>query len=62
MASLVYFFSTWDLFVLIFAFGGFPDGSLVKKNPPANAGDLGLIPGSEDALEKEIATNSSILD
>ena len=61
MASLVYFFSTCDLFVLIFAFRGFPDGSLVK-NPPANAGDLGLIPGSEDALEKGIATNSSILD
>ena len=25
---------------------GFPDGSVVK-NPPANAGDGGLIPGSE---------------
>ena len=25
---------------------GFPGGSVVK-NPPANAGDLGLIPGSE---------------
>ena len=25
---------------------GFP-GSSVVKNPPANAGDLGLIPGSE---------------
>ena len=24
---------------------GFPDGSVVK-NPPANAGDLGFIPGS----------------
>ena len=24
----------------------FPDGSVVK-NPPANAGDTGLIPGSE---------------
>ena len=24
---------------------GFPDGSVVK-NPPANAGDVGLIPGS----------------
>ena len=26
-----------------------------------NAGDLGLIPGSEDPLEKEMATHSSIL-
>ena len=25
---------------------GFPDGSVVK-NPPANAGDVGLIPGWE---------------
>ena len=25
---------------------GFPDGSIVK-NPPANVGDMGSIPGSE---------------
>ena len=34
------------------------------KNPPANAGDkrdTGLIPGSEDLLEKGMVTNSSIL-
>ena len=31
------------------------------KNPPANAGDLGSIPGGEDPLEKEMATHSSIL-
>ena len=34
------------------------------KNPPANAGDLrdtGLIPGSEDLLEEEMAPHSSIL-
>ena len=30
------------------------------KNPPANAGDLSLIPGSEDTLEKENGTHSSI--
>ena len=30
---------------------GFPGGSLVKS-PPTNAGDLGLIPGQEDPLEK----------
>ena len=41
-------------------FKGFPKGSAVK-NSPANAGDTGLIPGSEDPLENEIATHCSIL-
>ena len=34
------------------------------KNLPANAGDIrdmGLIPGLEDTLEKEMATHSDIL-
>ena len=31
------------------------------KHPPANAGDLGPIPGQEDPLEEEMATHSSIL-
>ena len=31
------------------------------KNLPVSAGDVGLIPGSEDPLEKEMATHSSIL-
>ena len=34
------------------------------KNPPASAratGDTGSIPGSEDPLEKEMPTHSSIL-
>ena len=31
------------------------------KNPPANAGDVGLIPESEDPLEEEMATPSGIL-
>ena len=31
------------------------------KNLPANAGDTGLILGSEDPLEKEMAAHSSIL-
>ena len=31
------------------------------KNLPANAGDVILIPESEDPLEEEMATNSSIL-
>ena len=42
---------------------GFPGGSALK-NPPANAGDPGLIPGwggGEDPLEKQMATDSSIL-
>ena len=34
---------------------GFPGASVVK-NPPANARDAGAIPGSEDLLEKEMAT------
>ena len=39
---------------------GFP-GDTVVKNLPANAGDMGLIPGSGRSLEKELATHSSIL-
>ena len=42
---------------------GFPGGSVVRK-PPANAedaGDKGSIPGSDDALEEEMATHSRIL-
>ena len=39
---------------------GFPGGSVVK-NLPTNAGDVGLISGWEDPLEKEMATHSSIL-
>ena len=31
------------------------------KNLPANAGDVGLIPGSGRSLEKEMATHSSVL-
>ena len=31
------------------------------KNLPAKAGDAGSNPGSEDALEEEMATHSSIL-
>ena len=39
---------------------GFPGGSAVK-NPPANAGDVGLIPGLGKPLEKEMATHASVL-
>ena len=31
------------------------------KNPPAKAGDASSTPGSEDPLEKGMATHSSIL-
>ena len=33
----------------------------MEKNPPANAGDVGLTLGWEDSLEKEMATHFSIL-
>ena len=33
----------------------------MEKNPPANAGDVGSIPGSERSLEEELAIHSSIL-
>ena len=39
---------------------GFPIGS-VGKESVCRAGDLGSIPESEDLLEKEMATHSSIL-
>ena len=39
---------------------GFLGGSAVKS-PPAGTGVVGLIPGPEDALEKTMATHSSIL-
>ena len=39
---------------------GFPGGSVIK-NPPANAGELGLIPGWRDPIEKKMATHSSTL-
>ena len=37
-------------------------GGSAVKNPPANAGDRGLTPGSGRSLEKEMETHSSILD
>ena len=35
-------------------------GDSVVKDSPANAGDMGLIPGREDPLEEEMATHFSI--
>ena len=40
--------------------GGFPGGSDGKESA-YDAGDLGLIPGLEDPLEKRKATHSNIL-
>ena len=45
---------------IVAASHGFPGGSVVK-NPPANAGDVGLLPGSGDPLEKGMASHCSIL-
>ena len=39
---------------------GFPGGAVVK-NPPANARDVGLTPGSGRALKKAVATHCSSL-
>ena len=39
--------------------GCFSGDSMVNK-PPANAGDMGLIPDPGDPLMKETATHSSI--
>ena len=47
-----------QLFFFFYSIMGFPGGSVIK-NPPANAGDAGVIPGS--GLENEMATHSSIL-
>ena len=47
------------LVYLVMCFG-FPGGSVVK-NPPADTGDMDLIPGLEDSLEKGMATHSGIL-
>ena len=53
--SFFFFFSIGSIIAL-----GFPGASVVK-NPPANGGDSGLIPGSGKSLEVEMTTHSSIL-
>ena len=49
-----------SFYVLVNCKWGFPSGSEGKASA-CNAGDPGSIPGSEDLLEKEMATHSSIL-
>ena len=46
--------------VVPIVFGSFPGGSVVKSMP-ANAGDVGSIPGSGRSPEEEMANPSSIL-
>ena len=51
------------LYVCVFTYWEFPRW-LSGKESPANTGDardVGLIPGSEDLLEEEMAAHSSIL-
>ena len=48
------------LFIGLFLYLGFLDGSDDKESP-CNAGDPGLLPGLEDPLEQKMATLSSIL-
>ena len=50
----------WKHITISIGILGFPSGSVVK-NPPANTGDVGSIPGQEDPLEKEMVTHSSSL-
>ena len=45
---------------MLFIVLGFSGGS-VAKNLPANSGDVGLIPGHKDPLEKDMANHSSIV-
>ena len=40
---------------------GFPGSSVDKESAYCNAGDPGSIPGSEDPVEKEMATHFNIL-
>ena len=54
-------FLVFDLFYIKKKKAGFPDGSVVKKNIPVNAGDVALIPGLGRSPGKGMATHSSIL-
>ena len=56
LQELQYLLSGPDVYVISTSFAG----DSVVKNPPANEGDRGLIPGSGNSLEKEMATHFSI--
>ena len=60
--NVIYFFQFSESGILAkipsnMGFPGVSDG----KQSASNAGDPGLIPGSEDPLEKGMATQSSVL-
>ena len=55
-------FHQWWIFQNLCNHLGASQVALMVKNPPANAGDAGSIPGQEDPLEKGMATHSSILE
>ena len=55
------FANFWNLYQLYYlCLRNFPGGSVVK-NPPANTGDTGSIPGLRSSPEGEMAAHSSIL-
>ena len=56
----VFLYKVLALLLTIFLILGFPGGS-DDKEPACSAEDLGSIPGSEDPMEKGMATHSSIL-
>ena len=56
LQELKYLLSDPDVYVISTSFAG--DSEV--KNPPVNEGDRGLIPGSGNSLEKEMATHFSI--
>ena len=56
-----FYCSKMKLCMLITTLMGFPGGSDGKESA-CNVGDPGSIPGSEDPLEKGMATHSRILD
>ena len=47
--------------IFIYYFSRLSSRGSVVQNPPANAGDADLIPGSERPLEEETAMHSTIL-
>ena len=47
--------------MLLVGHGGIFPGGSDGKEPACSAGDLGLIPGWEDPVQKEMITYSSIL-
>ena len=57
MSNSVLGLPVYFLCISLFIFPGGSEG----KEPACKVEDLGLIPGSEDPLEKEMATHSSTL-